>query len=158
MYMHMVEARPMRIAELWNIFSSNPKFFEVKFQCKRCGRCCIGTEMELLPTDIERLLKLGFRLEQFARVDNEFVRLRCVNGHCVFFDSKSKKCLIYEYRPIGCRLYPLQLSDDNIIVDPECPASHTVPKSELVRLAPYVYAFVEFARVTKFWLKIRGLI
>jgi len=148
----------MSFTDLWNIFSSDPTFFEVKIRCRRCGRCCVGTEMELLPVDIERIMRLGYKLDHFARLDDEFVRLKCVNGHCVFYNPNTRACTIYEYRPIGCRLYPLQLSDNEIIVDPECPAANTVPRTEIERLAPYVYAFVEFARTTKLWLRLRGLI
>ncbi len=31
------------------------EFFEVKMNCTKCGRCCLNTEMELLPEDIERI-------------------------------------------------------------------------------------------------------
>ncbi len=148
----------MNLDTLWNIFSGDPRFFEVKMECRRCGRCCIGTEMELLPVDIERLLRLGYRLTHFARIDSDFVKLRCVDNHCVFFDEKTRTCKIYEHRPIGCRLYPLQLTNNDIVPDPECPAAATISKREIERLRPYVYAFVEFAKITRLWLKLRGLI
>lgn len=29
------------------------------------------------------------------------------SGRCIYFNSKSKKCKIYKYRPIVCKIYPL---------------------------------------------------
>ncbi len=57
-------------------------------------------------------------------------RLRNVDGHCVFYDPDSKRCRIYESRPIGCRLYPPLNYDDEegAVVDKACPpAWRTVP-------------------------------
>ena len=142
-------------ADYWVVFSADPKFFEVKMKCKRCARCCTRTEMELLPVDIDRIVRLGYRLEDFVRVDNEYVRLKCRGEYCVFLDPETKTCRIYEHRPIGCRLYPLQWSDGEVVVDPDCPAKDTIPRSEIERLAPYVKMFVEFAKMTRLWLKLK---
>ncbi len=111
--------------------------------------------MELLPVDIERIVKLGIDIRKFVRIDDEYVRLRCAGKYCVFYDPEKKMCKIYEHRPIGCRLYPLQYSEGEIYVDPDCPAHDTIPRSEIERLAPYVKAFVEFSRMTRLWLRIR---
>ena len=132
------------------------KYVEVKFSCMACGQCCIGTEMELLPEDIDRLEALGYRLEDFAVRGRDGVwRLRNINGHCVFYDEESKKCKIYEYRPIGCRLYPLIYDGSRVTVDKQCPAWHTVPRSEVARLAPIVVEFVRRVRLTDDYVRVR---
>ncbi|NPB00287.1 MAG: YkgJ family cysteine cluster protein [Crenarchaeota archaeon] len=141
--------------KIWKLFENDPKMFEVPVKCKRCGRCCIGTEMELIPHDIERIVKLGYRIEDFTIVKGGIVRLRCVDDRCVFLDPEKKLCRIYEHRPIGCRLYPLQYSDGEIYVDPECPAADTVPADVLERFLPIVEAFVRLSKITREWLLLR---
>ncbi len=111
--------------------------------------------MELLPIDIERIAKLGIDVKKFVRIEDNYVRLRCVGKYCIFYDPERRECRIYQHRPIGCRLYPLQYSEGEVYVDPECPAHDTIPRSEIERLAPYVRAFVEFSQMTRLWLKIR---
>jgi len=132
----------------------NPEFFEVKFKCIRCGICCIGTEMELLWEDIERITKLGYRVEDFA-AEKDVVRLKNVGGHCVFYDEEKRECRIYENRPIGCRLYPLIFDGERVTVDKTCPAWDSVSKSEMERLADYVVEFLREVQTTKIKVKLR---
>jgi Fe-S-cluster containining protein len=134
------------------------RYVEVKFKCTVCGLCCIDTKMELLPEDIERIETLGYRLEDFAVFDEEsgVWRLRNVNGHCVFFNEETKLCKIYENRPIGCRLYPLNYDDElGVVVDKYCPQWGTVPPSEVNRLRPIVELFVRRIRETDVYVKAR---
>ncbi len=134
---------------------SDPSFFEVKFKCIKCGVCCIGTQMELLPEDIERIEALGYRLEDFAVFDGDIYRLKNVDGHCVFYDPSTSLCKIYENRPIGCRLYPLVYDGSAVYVDRTCPTWNTVSRREVERLAPYVAKFVEDVKRTKIVIKLR---
>ena len=134
---------------------SNPSFFEVRFKCIRCGICCLGTEMELLPEDVERIEALGYRIEDFAVTDGEVLRLKNVDGHCVFYDSATASCKIYENRPVGCRLYPLVYDGREVYVDRTCPTWDTVSRRELERLAPYVVKFVDDARRARIVVKLR---
>jgi Fe-S-cluster containining protein len=52
-----------------------PEWFELKFSCIRCGICCVGTEMELLAEDIERITARGYKLEEFAEERDGIYRL-----------------------------------------------------------------------------------
>ena len=89
--------------------------------------------MLLCEEDIKRIEKLGYSREYFAEVDkDDFIRLRNINGHCVFLDPVSNLCKIYPNRPTGCKLYPV-IFDQNknkCIVDKFCPMWHTVTKRE----------------------------
>jgi len=134
---------------------SNPSFFEVRFKCIKCGICCLGTEMELLPEDVERIEALGYRIEDFAVADGEMLRLKNVDGHCVFYDPATASCKIYENRPVGCRLYPLVYDGREVYVDRTCPTWDTVSRRELERLAPYVVKFVDDARRARIVVKLR---
>jgi len=88
--------------------------------------------MELSSEDIERLEKMGYRLEEFSVTDNVATTLRNVDGYCIFYNRVDKKCQIYEKRPMGCRLYPVvYLANEGAIVDELCPMGHTISEKEL---------------------------
>jgi len=54
-------------------------------RCLKCRRCCIGTEMILLPSDIARIEEMGFDRSYFATLGSDgMYRLRNVGGRCVF--------------------------------------------------------------------------
>jgi len=104
-------------------------------RCSKCGKCCERTEMLLSKEDIERLERVGFSREDFAVTGgNGFTRLGNVGEWCYFYDSEEKKCQVYEYRPLGCRIYPVVYSiDEGVIIDELCPMRHTISKHELRR-------------------------
>jgi len=99
----------------------------VKVNCrlngKYCGMCCYNTQMVLTIQDILEIVKHGYPREYFIDYKDGIPRLKNVNGHCVFLDSETNMCKIYEYRPLGCRLYPLIYDVDRrmITVDRYCP-------------------------------------
>lgn len=91
--------------------------------CKRhkCIKCCVETEMPLTETDIKRISGLGYKLEEFTVRDGKRFKLKNKNGKCVFLTENG--CKIYNYRPEGCRLYPL-IYDESInkpVLDDYCP-------------------------------------
>ena len=88
--------------------------------------------MLLSDADTQLLKELGYPFEDFAFYDKKgFARLKNRKGCCVFYDSKIKKCKIYENRPLGCRIYPIIFSEEEVIVDNICPMKNTVSKREL---------------------------
>jgi Fe-S-cluster containining protein len=84
--------------------------------------------MELSAKDIKRLEKAGYRKEEFAQQDSEGIwRLRNWEGICFFLYPSSRKCSVYELRPVGCYIYPVNLSPEGVVVvDDACPAAKTV--------------------------------
>ena len=101
-------------------------------RCSNCGICCEETMMELSSEDIERLEEMGYRLEEFAVVDDGVTRLRNIDGYCCFYSRADKKCQIYEKRPMGCYLYPVvYLANEGAIVDELCPMRQTISEQEL---------------------------
>ncbi len=101
-------------------------------ECIYCGLCCQNTEMILLKEDIERLTRLGFRKEDFTVFKDGYMRLKNVDGHCFFYDSKTGLCKVYKHRPLGCRIYPvIWVEGVGATVDNECPLSHTITHEEL---------------------------
>lgn len=87
--------------------------------------------MILTEEDIRRLESLGYSRGEFSEFRDGFIRLKNVNGRCFFL--RDGKCSIYEYRPLGCRAYPVifDLSLGRCILDELCPAKHTVNRREL---------------------------
>lgn len=91
-------------------------------KCLSCGECCRNTEMILVEEDVRRLERLGFSAEAFSERRGGFLRLKNVDGRCVFYDAKSGKCLVYPYRPLGCRVYPLVFDEERgAVLDEDCP-------------------------------------
>ena len=101
-------------------------------RCSNCGKCCEKTMMELSSEDIKRLEKAGYRLEEFAVIDDGLTRLRNVDGCCYFYSRADKKCQIYRKRPLGCYIYPVvYLANEGVIVDELCPIGQTISEQEL---------------------------
>lgn len=97
--------------------------------------------MVLVPSDVARLTRLGYRFEDFAVVEGDLVKLRNVDGYCYFYDREERRCRIYEERPLGCRVYPIVVDLDEycVRVDPECPAAETVELEDVYRVLPLLH-------------------
>ena len=96
-------------------------------KCIDCGVCCLNTEMILFDFDIEQIKKNTYKdivIDEICHKNEDGVyQLNNINGHCVFFDINTKKCQIYDYRPKGCRFYPMiyDISKQKCIIDKDCP-------------------------------------
>ena len=94
----------------------------MKNVCKRynCIECCLETQMPLLKEDIKRIIALGFNYDYFIINKNNWLQLKNYGGRCVFNDGE--KCLIYEDRPEGCKLYPIIYDEDECcaVLDEYC--------------------------------------
>jgi uncharacterized protein len=88
--------------------------------------------MELSKIDVEKLVKKGYKREEFTIVcEDGLTRLRNVAKRCYFYDSAKKRCRIYQYRPQGCRLYPVVYSvEQGAAIDTLCPMRKTISRKE----------------------------
>ncbi|MCD6348741.1 MAG: YkgJ family cysteine cluster protein [Candidatus Korarchaeota archaeon] len=95
-----------------------------------CHLCCLGTEMVLTESDIERLESLVYKREEFSEFRDGFVRLRNIDGRCYFL--KDGRCSVYEHRPMGCRSYPVIFNPETMRceLDDLCPAIGTLMEEE----------------------------
>jgi len=102
-------------------------------RCSHCERCCQETEMELCEADMARLERRGYRREDFSQKGADGItRLRNTRGRCFFYDRDSKRCKEYARRPLGCAIYPVNLTaDGEIIVDEDCPDADTLTPKEI---------------------------
>jgi len=86
-----------------------------------CIKCCLNTEMPLSRSDIVRIRALGFSENLFIVKKNGNRRLKNLSGRCVFHNGR--RCTIYNYRPEGCRLYPVIFHEatGEVVLDSYCP-------------------------------------
>jgi Fe-S-cluster containining protein len=99
---------------------------------KECSACCRQTTMPITATEASLLSRrTGLSESEFCFIDSEGVR-RLLNNKktkaCVFLATNSDRvdapgvCTVYEYRPTGCKSYPIVLDeDDSAILDELCP-------------------------------------
>lgn len=101
--------------------------------CSHCEKCCQATEMELCEADIARLEQAGYRRRDFSSRGKEGIpRLRNVGEYCYFYDHELKRCKEYACRPLGCEIYPVNMSvDGEILVDGLCPECGTLTSEEV---------------------------
>ena len=95
-----------------------------KKMCDHCKGTCCSLPVEVKPEDLVRMGAIdSFELEEnmkgiFKRLSKEriaehfhtktttFTLSRMANGDCLYLDSKSRRCTIYEKRPDTCRNHP----------------------------------------------------
>lgn len=73
--------------------------------------------------DVKRISKsLGISADSFAEPRGGFLRLKNINGACALLERSSGKCVAYDVRPAGCRVYPLIYDDERgAMFDEDCP-------------------------------------
>ena len=118
----------------------------IKINCtvegKFCGKCCHNTEMPLTEEDIKRIESLGYDRRDFTVKIDGIYRLRNVNGRCFFLDEDNR-CKIYEYRPLGCRIYPIVLDlERGAVVDDLCPKKNEIREEDIRRVEPFLRELV----------------
>jgi len=86
----------------------------LKFQCSQCGDCCTGApgyvwvkndEIAALAKQKEMDVE-AFEDTYVRRVGIRKSLIEFPNGDCVFFDTESRKCTVYDARPRQCRTWP----------------------------------------------------
>ncbi len=87
----------------------------LRFTCTQCGNCCTGAPGYVWVTQPEiDQLAAAIGCDDVEAFEREYVRPVGIrrslrefpNGDCVFFDSQSRKCQVYEARPRQCRTWP----------------------------------------------------
>lgn len=89
--------------------------------------------MELCNADIARLERRGYHKDDFScRSTDGIPRLRNVGAHCFFYDNDRKRCKEYDARPLGCVIYPVNLtSEGEVVIDDLCPEADTLTQDEI---------------------------
>lgn len=116
----------------------------LRFQCTGCGDCCTGAPgyVWVNQAEIEAIARIvGMDVDEFESTYVRQIGIRrslreFPGGDCVFFDTKTRKCQVYEGRPRQCRTWPFW---DSNLKSPqawketcrECPGSGTGPLYQL---------------------------
>ncbi len=86
----------------------------LRFECTQCGACCSGEPGYVWVSQKEVAAiagQMGLEVDVFER---KFVRqvgadkslLEYPDGDCILLDRVTRKCTVYETRPIQCRTWP----------------------------------------------------
>jgi Fe-S-cluster containining protein len=83
--------------------------------CESCAtKCCVTEPVFLTQYDINIIVrKKGLLENDFVIKKKKYKQviksIRFKNGACLFFDKVTGKCKIYEFRPLDCQLFPLDI-------------------------------------------------
>ncbi len=86
----------------------------LQFECSQCGDCCTGApgfvwvtqaEIDALASEME-MDNEAFEETYVRKIGARRSLREFPNGDCVFFDTDSKGCAVYEARPVQCRTWP----------------------------------------------------
>lgn len=92
----------------------------LNFECKQCGRCCIGEPgyVWVNENEITAMAKqLGLPRDRFEatfvrKVGKKKSLIELPNGDCIFYDPDIRGCKYYMVRPNQCQTWPFW--DQNI--------------------------------------------
>lgn len=79
------------------------------------------------------MVKRGYAEGSFYEVGEDGIpRLINERGYCVLFDQENKKCAEYAARPLGCSIYPVNLTEDGeVVIDSLCPEGDSLSAQEI---------------------------
>lgn len=102
-------------------------------RCTHCTKCCQDTRMELCEADISRLVRRGHADGSFYETGKDGIpRLINEQGFCVLFDREKRRCKEYASRPLGCTIYPVNLTEDGeTVIDDLCPEGDSLSDQEI---------------------------
>jgi uncharacterized protein len=109
----------------------------LRFECTQCGNCCTGApgyvwvngqEIEQLAALVGEADAEAFEQKYVRRIGIRRSLREFPNGDCVFFDTETRRCSVYEARPRQCRTWPFWDSNVRTEADWEytckiCPGS-----------------------------------
>jgi Fe-S-cluster containining protein len=79
-----------------------------------CSECCQDARVPLLNEDINKIIMHGYYDAYFVDEERGIKTLRTNDdGTCVFFNSKTRLCDVYQSRPERCRLNPYCICEQN---------------------------------------------
>ena len=86
----------------------------LRFECTQCGACCSGDpgyvwvdEQEVAAMAREMgLEKDAFERKFVRQVGSQKSLIEYPDGDCILLDPRTRKCTVYEARPIQCRTWP----------------------------------------------------
>lgn len=86
----------------------------LRFECTQCGDCCTGAPGYVFvePSEIKAMAAamemevVDFERQYVRQVGHEKSLKEYSGGDCVLLDPKTRKCTVYDARPVQCRTWP----------------------------------------------------
>ncbi len=86
----------------------------LRFECTQCGACCSGEPGYVWVDEAEISAMADEMKMSVDAFEHKFVRdlgydkslLEYPDGDCILLDPETRKCTVYEKRPIQCRTWP----------------------------------------------------
>ncbi|MGB7343006.1 MAG: YkgJ family cysteine cluster protein [Pirellulaceae bacterium] len=84
------------------------------FECTQCGQCCSGDPGYVWVNEEEIAAMAGDLKMEVDSFEDRFIRqvgserslLEYPDGDCILLDPDTRKCSVYQSRPIQCRTWP----------------------------------------------------
>lgn len=86
------------------------------FECTGCGNCCSGPGQGYVWIQDDEIARMANALgiEDADAFERQFVRrvgirkslVEYADGDCIFLDPQSRRCIVYDARPVQCRTWP----------------------------------------------------
>lgn len=86
----------------------------LSFECTQCGDCCSGepgyvwidaTEIKAMADEMEMDVD-AFERKFVREVGKDKSLIEYPDGDCIMLDPRTRKCTVYQSRPIQCRTWP----------------------------------------------------
>jgi len=83
-----------------------------RFECQRCGFCCNNLMPTLTINELSYFSEHDLKLRYFVKSERDTGKIHIIlpckppNEECWAYCHTENKCLIYQHRPIACRMYP----------------------------------------------------
>ena len=128
----------------------------ISVNCANCPNHCCGMNPGLTPVLLSS--EEEYFRENSSSVKTPYREMRLlkkkIGGNCIFLDDKTRKCSIYENRPLEYRLFPFLLSFDMLgIVDVKLDSKNCSNISTLVSDKEKVLSFLKKYDFPKNWIK-----
>lgn len=86
----------------------------LRFECTQCGACCSGEPGYVWVDEAEIAAMAGEMEMSVDAFETKFVRnlgydkslVEYPDGDCILLDPETRKCTVYQSRPIQCRTWP----------------------------------------------------
>ena len=86
----------------------------LRFECTQCGQCCSGEPGYVFVDQAEIAAmaeQMGLPVDEFEyrfvrQVDGDRSLKEYPDGDCILLDPQTRRCTVYQSRPIQCRTWP----------------------------------------------------
>lgn len=86
------------------------KTWRMCYPCNKNGKCCIHADINAYPCELESIKN---KVEGDEKLKDKILDSVRNNKKCIFYDKTATMCLIFDTRPLICRLTPFWVRRHN---------------------------------------------